>query len=185
MIKQVASNTTKEMDKAIESTRREFSKIQTGRAKPALLDGIKAEYYGALTPINQMAKISAPEARQLLISPFDKTALEDIEKAILKSDLGLNPNNDGDVIRINIPQLTEERRKDLVKVVKKKAEEGKIVIRNIRRDANSELEALENDGDISEDNYRRGLDNIQEITDEYIAKIDELLENKTADIMEV
>jgi len=185
MIKEVANQTKKDMDKVIESTKQEFSKIQTGRAKASLLDGIKAEYYGALTPINQMAKISAPEPRQLLVAPFDKTVIGDIEKAILKSDLGLNPNNDGDLIRINIPQLTEERRKKLVKVVKQKAEDGKISIRNIRRQANSDLEELEKEGEISEDNYRRGLDNIQEITDEYIAKIDSLLENKTSDIMEV
>ncbi|OCL27118.1 ribosome recycling factor [Orenia metallireducens] len=185
MIKEVANQTKKDMDKVIENTKQEFSKIQTGRAKPSLLDGVKAEYYGVPTPINQMAKISAPEPRQLLVAPFDKTVIGDIEKAILKSDLGLNPNNDGDLIRINIPQLTEERRKQLVKVVKQKAEEGKISIRNVRRQANSDLEELEKEGEISEDNYRRGLDNIQEITDEYIAKIDSLLENKTADIMEV
>ncbi|WP_027338724.1 ribosome recycling factor [Halonatronum saccharophilum] len=185
MIKEVASNTKKEMDNVIEKTKNEFAKVQTGRAKASLLDSVKAEYYGALTPINQMAKVSAPEPRQLLVSPFDKSVIDDIEKAILKSDLGLNPNNDGDVIRINIPQLTEERRKDLAKVVNKKAEEGKIAIRSIRRQANSELEAFEKDGDISEDNYRRGLDNIQDITDQYIAKIDELLEKKIADIMEV
>jgi ribosome recycling factor len=185
MIKEVANQTKKDMDKVIENTKQEFSKIQTGRAKPSLLEGVKAEYYGVPTPINQMAKISAPEPRQLLVAPFDKTVIGDIEKAILKSDLGLNPNNDGDLIRINIPQLTEERRKQLVKVVKQKAEEGKISIRNVRRQANSDLEELEKEGEISEDNYRRGLDNIQEITDEYIAKIDSLLENKTADIMEV
>ncbi len=185
MIKEVAKQARKDMEEAISNTKEDFGTIQTGRAKASLLDNIKANYYGAATPINQMAKVSAPEPRQLLVAPFDNSVIDDIEKAILKSDLGLNPNNDGDVIRINIPQLTEERRKDLVKVVKQKAEEGKIAIRSIRRDANSQLEDLENEGEISEDNYRRGLDNIQELTDEYIAKVNQLLESKTSDIMEV
>ncbi len=185
MIKQVTKDTKNNMDKVIEETKREFSKVQTGRAKPSLLDGVKANYYGTLTPINQMAKVSAPEPRQLLVAPFDSSVIDEIEKGILKSDLGLNPNNDGDVIRINIPQLTEERRKDLAKVVNKKAEEGKIAIRNVRRDANNQLEALEKEGEISEDNYHRGLDNIQEVTDEYVTKIDNMLEKKTGDIMEV
>ncbi|MCK8816497.1 ribosome recycling factor [Natroniella sulfidigena] len=185
MIAQVAKETKEKMDQVVDKTKREFNKVRTGRARPSLLDGIKAEYYGALTPLNQMAKVSAPEARQLLIKPFDANVIDEIEKAILKSDLGLTPNNDGDVIRINIPQLTEERRKELAQVVNNRAEEGKIAIRNIRREANSDLEELENEGEISEDNYHRGLENIQEITDEYIEKIDQLLEEKNAAIMDV
>jgi len=132
-----------------------------------------------------LANISAPEARQLIIEPFDKNVIENVEKAIMKENLGLTPNNDGNLIRINIPQLTEERRKELVKVVNKKAEDGRIAIRNIRREANDHLEELEEDGEISEDNYHRGLDNIQELTDEYIEKIDKLLERKKDEIMEV
>ena len=185
MISTVAKETKKKMDQVVEDTKNEFKKIRTGRAKPALLEGIKASYYGTMTPINQMAKISAPEPRQLVVSPFDSSVIEDIEKAILKSDLGLSPNNDGDVIRINIPQLTEERRKELAQLANEKAEEGKIEIRSVRREANDRLEELEKSGDISEDNYHRGLDNIQEITDEYVSKIDELYENKKAAIMEV
>ncbi|WP_408954520.1 ribosome recycling factor [Natroniella sp. ANB-PHB2] len=185
MIAQVAKETKQKMEEVIDKTKSEFNKVRTGRARPSLLEGIKAEYYGALTPLNQMAKVSAPEPRQLLIKPFDANVIEEIEKAILKSDLGLTPNNDGDVIRINIPQLTEERRKELAQVANNKAEEGKISIRNIRRESNSQLEELEKEGEISEDNYHRGLDNIQEITDEYITKIDQLLEEKTSAIIDV
>ncbi|MGM0501150.1 MAG: ribosome recycling factor [Bacillota bacterium] len=185
MIKQVEKEAQEKMEEALEDVKKEFNKLRTGRARPSLLDGIQAEYYGQYTPLNQMAKISAPEARQLLISPYDNNVLEDIEKAIQKSDLDLTPNNDGDVIRINIPQLTEERRKELAKKANDKAEDGRVVIRKIRREANDELELLEAEGDISEDNYHRGLENIQELTDKYIEKVDTLLENKKEAIMEV
>ncbi|MBM7555372.1 ribosome recycling factor [Halanaerobacter jeridensis] len=185
MIKQVEKEARQDMEEAFDDVKKEFNKLRTGRARPALLDGIKAEYYGQYTPINQMAKISAPEARQLVISPYDNNVLEDIEKAIQKSDLDLTPNSDGDVIRINIPQLTEERRKELAKKANDKAEDGRVVIREIRREANDELEQLEAAGEISEDNYHRGLENIQELTDKYIEKIDTLLENKKEAIMEV
>lgn len=159
--------------------------VRTGRATPSLLEGVKADYYGTPTPLNQMAKITVPESRQLVIQPWDKNAIKPIEKAILKSDLGLNPNVDGDVIRLIIPQLTEERRKELVRVVRNKAEDQRVAIRNIRRDANEDLKEMENSGDISEDNYHRGLENVQEMTNNYIEKIDELLEEKEAEIMEV
>jgi len=177
--------TEKKMEKAYKNTKQEFNTVRTGRARPSLVENIMVDYYGTQTPINQLANISAPEARQLIIEPFDKNVIENVEKAIMKENLGLTPNNDGNLIRINIPQLTEERRKELVKVVNKKAEDGRIAIRNIRREANDHLEELEEDGEISEDNYHRGLDNIQELTDEYIEKIDKLLERKKDEIMEV
>ena len=185
MIKQVESEAKEKMEEALDDLKQEFNKLRTGRARPSLLDGIQAEYYGQYTPLNQMAKISAPEARQLLISPYDNNVLDDIEKAIQKSDLDLTPNNDGEVIRINIPQLTEERRKKLAKKSNDKAEDARVVVRDIRREANDELELLEEEGEISEDNYHRGLENMQELTDEYIGKIDTLLENKKEAIMEV
>ena len=185
MITEVYDRAEKKMKQVLKVLRGEFNTIRTGRARPSLLDDIKADYYGTMTPLNQMAQISAPEARLLLIKPWDKSVLEDIEKAILKSDLGLNPNNDGEVIRINIPQLTEERRKEYVRLAGKKAEEQRISIRNIRRDANESLKKLEDQGKISEDDYRRGLDNIQELTDEYIDKVNSMLEEKEEEIMEV
>jgi len=182
---QVVKESEDRMEKVIERTKKEFSMVRTGRATPSLLEGIKADYYGTPTPINQMAKISVPESRQLVIQPWDKNAIKPIEKAILKSDLGLNPNVDADLIRLVIPQLTEERRKELVRVVRNKAEEQRVAVRNIRRDANEDLKEMENNGDISEDNYHRGLENVQELTNSYIEKIDELLEEKEAEIMEV
>jgi len=185
MINQVLKKTQNQMDEVIQKTKDSFAQIRTGRAKPSLVEGITVNYYGTPTPINQMAKVSAPEPRQLLIQPWDTNGLEEIEKAILKSDLGLNPNNDGEVIRINIPQLTEERRKEFVQLAKEKAEDNRIAIRNLRREANDELEKLESNGEISEDNYHRGLENIQELTDEYIKKIDDLLAKKEDEILEI
>lgn len=185
MIKKVLKETENKMEKVLEATKREFDKVRTGRARPSLVEGIRVDYYGTMTPLNQMAQISAPEPRLITIKPWDKSSIEPIQKALMKSDLGLNPNSDGEVVRLNIPQLTEERRKELTKIVKKKAEEEKVAIRNIRRDANDELKELENNGDISEDNMYRGMDNIQEITDEYIQNIDLLLEEKEEEIMEV
>ncbi len=185
MFDEVVKESENRMQKVIERSKKEFATIRTGRATPSLLEGIKADYYGVPTPLNQMAKISVPEPRQLIIQPWDKNAIKPIEKAILKSDLGLNPNVDSDLIRLVIPQLTEERRKELVRVVRKKAEEQRVGIRNIRREANETLKEMESDGDISEDNYHRGLENVQELTNDYIEKIDELLEEKEAEIMEV
>ncbi len=185
MVGQVLRETEEKMKKVIEATRREFGTIRTGRARPSLLENIKVDYYGVLTPLNQMAQIAVPEARLLTIKPWDKSQIPMIEKAILKSDLGLNPNSDGEIIRLSIPQLTEERRKELVKVVKKKAEEERVAIRNIRRDANDELKMYKDEGEIPEDNMYKGLDDIQKLTDDYIAKVDQLLEEKEAEIMEV
>ncbi|MCK9274184.1 MAG: ribosome recycling factor [Syntrophales bacterium] len=162
-----------------------LSKVRTGRASISLLDGIKVDYYGVQTPINQVATLSAPESQLIVISPWDKGALGNIEKAIQKSELGLMPSNDGKIIRINIPPLTEERRKELVKIVKKMAEECKIQIRNTRRDANNELKKLKNDGEISEDSLHNDQEEVQNITDEYIKKTDEILEAKEAEIMEI
>jgi ribosome recycling factor len=185
MINQVENGTRKKMEKVIEKTKEDFATIRTGRAKPSLVEGITADYYGNPTPINQMAKVSAPEPRQLLIQPWDNSVLENIEKAILQSDLGLNPNNDGEVIRINIPQLTEERRKEFVQLAKEKSEENRISIRELRREANDKLEELESNSDISEDNYHRGLESIQNLTDEHIQKVDTLLEKKTDEILKI
>lgn len=185
MFDAVLKESEQKMKQVVEKAKNEFATIRTGRATPSLLENIRAEYYGTMTPINQMAKISVPEPRQLLIQPWDKSVIKAIEKAILKSDLGINPNVDGDLIRLVIPQLTEERRKEMVKVLKNKTEEMRVAIRNIRRDANEELKELENIGELSEDNYHRGLENIQELTNEYIEKIDSLSEEKEKEIMEV
>src|SRR5690625_4697059 len=156
------------MKNSVGATRRELAGLRTGRANPSLLDRITIDYYGTPTPLNQMASISVPEARLLVIQPWDKTALKDIEKAILGSDLGLTPNSDGNIIRIQIPQLTEERRKDLARVARKEAEDKRVAVRNIRRDANEALKQLERDGTISEDEERRAQARVQELTDKYI-----------------
>lgn len=173
------------MDKAITAFQRELTTLRAGRATPALLDRIEVDYYGAMTPLNQLAGISAPEPRLLVVQPWDKNSIGAIEKAILKSDLGLTPANDGNLIRLAIPQLTEERRRDLVKHVRKKAEECKVVVRNIRRDANEEIKKLEKDGAISEDEKRRSQDSIQELTGEKTTVIDEVAANKEKEMMEV
>jgi ribosome recycling factor len=185
MTAEVLRETEEKMKKVIEACKREFGTIRTGRARPSLLDNIRVDYYGTMTPLNQMAQVSAPEPRLLTIKPWDRSVIPTIEKAILKSDLGLNPSSDGEVIRLNIPQLTEERRKDLVKVVKKKAEEERVAIRNLRREANEELKLYKEEGEISEDDMYRALDDIQKLTDEYVKKIDQLLVEKEEEIMEV
>jgi ribosome recycling factor len=185
MPKQVVSATKDRMLKAIQSYSRELASIRAGRASASLLDRITIDYYGAPTPVNQMAGISTPEARLLVIQPYDKSILGDIEKAILKSDLGLNPSNDGQVIRLAIPQLTEERRKELVKLVKKESEEAKVAIRNIRRDGNDYLKKLEKNGEITEDQLRGYSDDIQKLTDEHISKIDQITKDKEKEILEV
>ncbi|MFT8321465.1 MAG: ribosome recycling factor [Bacillus sp. (in: firmicutes)] len=185
MPKQVISQTKEKMNKAIQSYSRELASIRAGRASASLLDRITVDYYGAPTPVNQLAGISVPEARLLVIQPYDKTALGDIEKAILKSDIGLNPSNDGSVIRLSIPMLTEERRKELVKNVKKESEEAKVAIRNIRRDGNDDLKKLEKSGEITEDDLRGYNDDIQKLTDEFISKVDTLTKEKEKEILEV
>jgi len=173
------------MSRTIEALRKEFSSIRTGRASLALLDGIMINYYDALTPLQQLASLSIPESRQIAIQPWDQKVIPELEKAILKSDLGLTPTNDGKTVRINIPPLTEERRKQLVKMVKKKAEEAKVTVRNIRRETNEELKKLEKEKHISEDVVKKSQEEIQKLTDSYITKVDEVLANKEKEIMEV
>ncbi|WP_409305454.1 ribosome recycling factor [Peribacillus sp. SCS-155] len=185
MPKTVISDAKARMEKAINAYTRELASIRAGRASASLLDKITVDYYGAPTPINQVAGVSVPEARMLVIQPYDKTILGDIEKAILKSDLGLNPSNDGSIIRIVIPALTEERRRELAKVVKKESEEAKVAIRNIRRDANDDLKKLEKNGEITEDDLRGYSDDIQKITDSHISKIEDITKDKEKEIMEV
>ncbi len=172
------------MQKAIESLRHELATVRTGRASPSLLDRVTVDYYGVPTQINALANISAPEPRLLVIAPFDKSTMGSIEKAILKSDLGLTPTSDGKVIRLAIPQLTEERRREMTKTVKKRTEEGRVALRNLRRDAQEEMKKAEKEKSISEDDMKRGLDRLQKLTDSYIAKADEVGQHKEQEIME-
>jgi ribosome recycling factor len=185
MIKEIIKETENHMKGAIEATKHEFQGIRTGRANPGILDRIMVEYYGTPTPLNQVASITTPDFRTIVVQPWDKSILGVIEKTIQKADLGLNPINDGNIIRLPIPQLTEERRKELVKLVKKEAEEKKVAIRNMRRDANDKVKVLEKDGKISEDDSKKSLEEIQKLTDKYILEIDKLVELKDKEIMEV
>lgn len=173
------------MEKAISAVEKSFSKVRTGRASLSLLEGIRVDYYGTPTPINQVASLSIPESRLIVISPWDSSVLGAIEKAIQKSDLGLMPNNDGKLIRLAIPVLTEERRRELVKIVKKMAEECKVKQRNVRREANEKLKALKKDNQISEDELYNFQEEVQKLTDRYIAKADEILTAKEKEIMEI
>lgn len=173
------------MEKTIQGLARELATVRAGRANPALLDKVVVDYYGAPTPLNQLSNISAPEPRLLVIQPWDKSAIGAIEKGILKSDLGLTPNSDGNIIRIAIPQLTEQRRKDLVKLVKKMAEDSRVAVRNVRRDANEDLKRLEKSGDISQDDSRRLQEEVQELTNQFVEKVNQILSAKEAEIMEV
>lgn len=185
MANTVMNTATEKMDNAIGALTRNLASIRAGRANASLLDRITVDYYGAPTPINQMAGISVPEPRLLAIQPYDKTIIGDIEKAILKSDIGITPSNDGAIIRLAVPALTEERRKEIVKTVKKEAEDSKVVIRNIRRDANEEFKKLEKNAEITEDDLHRNGEEIQKLTDAYIKKIDDIAKDKEDEIMEV
>ncbi len=185
MEKEVFREMKGSMEKAVEALVNDFKKIKTGRASISLLDGIKVDCYGTTMPLNQVASLSVPESRLILVQPWDVKLIGVIEKAILQSDLGLNPSNDGKVIRIPIPPLTEERRKELVKLTKKMAEDGRIAVRNARRTANEALKRLEHDKKISEDDYYRLHEKVQELTDEYIEKINKIVEKKDEEIMEV
>lgn len=185
MVNKVLKETEEKMKKSVEVVRQEFSKIRTGKATTALLDGIKAEYYGSLVPLNQMANISVSDVHTLVVQPWDKSALQAIEKSILQSELGLNPINDGNILRIPIPPLTEERRKDLVKLCKKFAEDGRIAVRNVRREAIEHLKKMEKDEHLSEDDRKLAEKEVQKLTDKYIEHINELLEHKEKEIMEV
>jgi ribosome recycling factor len=184
MIEDLKQDSRELMEKAVAALSKEFSRVRTGRASLNLLDGIRADYYGAPTPLNQMAGLSVPEARLILIQPWDPKSLEAVEKAILKSDLGLTPQNDGKVIRIAIPMVTEERRKELVKIIRKMAEESKVGVRAARRDANEMLKDLKKDSAISEDEAFKGQEEIQKMTDSYVKKIDELLAEKEKELLE-
>ncbi|MDH3442982.1 MAG: ribosome recycling factor [Deltaproteobacteria bacterium] len=175
----------KEMETSVVAMRKELSKLRTGRASTALLEHIVVEYYGATTPLNQLATLSAPEPRLLVIQPYDRNAMQEIEKAILKSDLSLTPNNDGKIIRVPVPQLTEERRKDLVKHVKKVGEEFRVSVRNHRRVAIEHLKETEKKKEITADDFKHGQDRIQKITDDFIGKIDQVIKAKEVEVMEV
>jgi len=184
MIDDIYQETKESMSKTVEALNRELQRIRTGRASLSVLDGIKVDYYGTPTPLNQMATLAVPESRQITIQPWDASVIKDIEKAILKSDLGLTPSNDGKILRISIPPLTEERRKELVKVIHKICEDHKVTVRNIRRDSNELLKSLKKDGDISEDEAFRSQDEVQKITDEHIKRIDECYSEKEKEILE-
>lgn len=184
MPQSVKKSAEERMDKAIQALKRDLASLRAGRASVSLLDRIQVDYYGTPTPINQLANINTPDSRTLMIQPWDKTSLSDIERAIQKSDLGLTPANDGAMIRLSIPALTEERRVDLVKMTKKFGEESKVAIRNIRRDANDDIKKLEK-SDISEDESRRHQEDIQKSTDKFIAEVDKVLSAKEKEIMEV
>ncbi len=185
MEKELLSDAKHRMDKAVDAVRTEFNTVRSGRASVGLLDRIHVDYYGTSTPLRQMANIAAPEPRLLTVQPFDKTAMRSIEKAIMESDLGLNPSSDGQVIRLPIPALTEERRRDLVKLVHRLAEDGKVAVRNVRRDCMKDLKELGHEGEIGEDAERRAEEQLQKGTDDHVHTIDELLKRKEAEILEV
>ncbi len=185
MINDVIADARSRMQKAIEAVRHEFASLRTGRASPTLLEQIRVDYYGVATPITQVATVTVPEPRLLVIAPWDKKMVKDIEKAILKSELGLMPSSDGTHVRVPIPPLTQERRKELAKVAHKHAEEGRVAIRNVRREAKEMIEDLEEEGDVSEDDSKRGLDELQKLTDKFIAEVDALLAAKEKEILEV
>ena len=185
MSEEIVISTEEKMEKTIQGLGKELATVRAGRANPALLDKVTVDYYGVATPLNQLSNISAPEPRLLVIQPWDKSAIGAIEKGILKSDLGLTPNSDGNIIRIAIPQLTEQRRKDLVKLVKKMAEDSRVAVRNIRRDANEDIKRQEKSGDISQDDSRRLQEEIQELTNQYVEKVNQILSAKEEEIMEV
>lgn len=185
MIQEVLADARQRMQKSVEATRRELAGLRTGRAHPGLVEHIRVEYYGTPVPLNQLATITAPEPRLLVIQPWDRSALRNIEKALMQSDLGLNPTSDGNVLRVPIPPLTEERRQDLVRLARKLAEEGRVAIRNIRREARETIEELEDEGEISEDEARRAQEELQRLTDRFIEEIDALLRRKEEEILEV
>jgi ribosome recycling factor len=182
---EIIKDAESKMQKSIESARHEFSTLRTGRANPAILDGINVESYGTSMPINQVAQVHATDARQIVISPYDRSMLGPIEKAIKISDLNINPINDGVSVRLNLPPLTNDRRKEMVKVLQRKAEDGKVSIRNIRRDFNDQIKQLEKKSEVSKDEAKRSEDQLQKLTDRHIAQVDELQKNKEAELMEV
>jgi len=185
MIQDVYSKMNEKMQKSIDTMLNEFKNLRSGRASTAMLDGIKIDYYGTLTPLKQVANISTPESRLIVIQPWDKTMLTVIEKEIQKSDLGINPSNDGKIIRLNLPQLTEDQRTQIAKIAHQKSEECKIAIRNIRREGNDEIDIIKKDGHISEDDTNKGKNEIQKITDSFIKKVDDLYKEKEKEILTV
>jgi ribosome recycling factor len=185
MIEEFVSDATRRMDKSVESAAHEFNTVRTGRASAALLDRIQVDYYGTPTPLQQLATINVPEPRLITVQPYDPSSIKAIERAILESDLGLTPSNDGKLVRLPIPQLTEERRKELVKVVRHLAEEGRVAVRNVRRDVMHDLKELVRNGDVGDDEERRAEERVQKLTDDHVAKIEDLLKRKEAEIMEV
>ncbi len=184
MIKDVLNDAKSRMKKTISAQQTKLGNIRTGRANPAILDGIKVDYYGAKTPLRQLANVAAPDPRLLVVQVFDKTAVGAVDKAIRAADIGLNPQAEGNLLRLPVPQLNDERRRELVKYAHTLIEEGKVSVRNIRRDANDMLKELENDNEISEDDLHKGLDDIQKMTDKYIEELDKMYTNKEKDIME-
>jgi len=185
VIDELLEDAKERMGKTVESTRTQFGTVRSGRASPALLDRVNVDYYGTPTPLKQLATISTPEARLLSVQPYDKSSIKSIEKAILESDVGLTPNNDGNLIRLTIPELTEERRKELVKVVRNIAEEGRVAIRNIRRDVMHDLRELRESGESGRDEEHRAENELEKLTDEKIGGLDSLLKTKEAEILEV
>jgi ribosome recycling factor len=185
MIDELIQDATRRMDRSVEATHEHFNTLRTGRAAAALLDRITVDYYGTATPLKQLASINVPEPRLLTVQPFDPSTIKAIEKAVMESDLGLTPSNDGKLIRLPIPQLTEERRKDLVKLARQMAEEGRVSVRNVRRDLMHHLKELVLNGDVGDDEERRAEDRAQKLTDEHVQRIDEMLKRKEAEIMEV
>ena len=185
LITDFLAEATARMKKSVEATRAEFSTVRTGRASPHLLDRIEVDYYGATTPLKQLAQISATEARLLTITPYDKNSIKAIEKSILESDVGLTPSNDGQLIRLTIPELTEERRKELVKIVHGIAEQGRVAVRNVRRDVMHDLRELKSEGEVGSDDEHRAESELQKLTDEQVAKLDGILKAKEAEILEV
>jgi len=183
-LESVYKDTETRMEKSVEHVLHELAKVRTGRATPTLLDSVKVDYYGSTVPINQVATVTAPEPRLIVVQPWEKRLIPDIEKAILQADLGLNPSNDGNVVRLPIPELSEERRNNLAKLVKKFCEEGRVAIRNVRRDANDHVKKLEKNHDISEDHSHDAIDKIQKFTNTYIEKIDKILAHKEKEILE-
>ena len=185
MIDELLQDAREHMDKSVDATRQKFQSVRAGRATPSLLDRINVEYYGTMTPLNQMATVNAPEARLLTVQPYDKSSLKAIERAIQESDLGLTPNNDGQIIRLQLPELTEERRRQLVKVVKGLTEDGKVALRNIRRDVMHDLKELKDAGEAGADDEHRAEEALQKLTDEKVKELDALLKGKEAEILEV
>jgi ribosome recycling factor len=184
-IEEFIDDATRRMDKSVEATREHLNTVRTGRASPALLDRVHVDYYGQPTPLRQLASVSAPEPRMLTVQPFDPSSLKSIERSIQESDLGITPSNDGKIIRLPMPQLTEERRKEYVKLARSMSEEGRVAVRNVRRDVMKHLEELVRNGEVGDDEERRAEERVQKLTDDHVKRIDELLKHKEADIMEV